>query len=59
MVKDAKTEIITRLLEVARLIRRRGRPEEAEAVLPYERQLEADLKTREAELTKQRDLIAA
>ena len=57
--KDTKLEVISRLLEVARMIRRRGTPQEAEAVLPYERQLGADLKAREAELTKQRDLIAA
>jgi hypothetical protein len=47
--KDAKQEVLTRLLEVARLIRRRGAPDEAEAVLPYERQFEADLKAHEAE----------
>lgn len=52
VVMDAKTEVLTRLLEVARLIRRRGKPEEAEAVLPYERLLERDLDARKAELAQ-------
>jgi len=40
-----------RLLEMARLIRRRGTPDEAEVAVIYERQLETDLATRERELT--------
>lgn len=47
---DSKIEVLTRLLEVARLIRRRGPADQAEAVLPYERLLEADLKARQAEV---------
>jgi hypothetical protein len=54
---DPQSEVIKRLLEMSRIIRRRGTPDEAEAVLPYERQLEADLKARELELRKQKDLI--
>lgn len=49
-VKDAKQEVLTRLLEVARYIRKRGVAEQAAAVLPYEQQLERDLATREQEL---------
>ena len=49
-MKDAKLEVITQLLETARLIRRRGTPERAEAALPYERLLERDRQQREAEL---------
>lgn len=49
---DAKIEVLTRLLEAARVMRRRGAPDQAEAVLPYERLLERDLKAREAELAQ-------
>lgn len=51
-MKDAKLEVTKRLLEMARVIRRRGSPAEAEAVLPYERQLEHDLEVRESELAQ-------
>lgn len=56
--KDSKSEVLTRLLEVARLIRRRGTPSEAEAVIPFERQFEHDLAERQKELAKQPELIA-
>jgi hypothetical protein len=51
-MKDAKQEVITRLLEMARVIRKRQSPEHAAAVLPYEQQLERDLAARTAELDK-------
>lgn len=44
-MQDAKVEVLSRLLELARLIRKRGTPDQAEAVLPYERQLSEDLET--------------
>lgn len=51
-MKDAKVEVLTRLVELARLIRRRGTPAEAAAVLPYEQQLEHDLQARQGELAQ-------
>jgi len=45
--------VLSRLLEFSRLIRRRGTPEEAEAILPYERQIETDLKTCREQLHQQ------
>jgi hypothetical protein len=48
MVNDAKRKVLNQLLELARFIRRRGEPDEAEAVLPYERLLEKDLRGYEA-----------
>lgn len=50
--RDEKIEVVTRLLEVARLMRRRGTPELAAVVLPYETMLEHDLREREAELAQ-------
>jgi hypothetical protein len=51
-MKDAKVEILERLLNLAQLIRRKGTPEQAEAVLPYERQLQHDLQVRQDELAQ-------
>jgi hypothetical protein len=51
-MNDAKKEVLTRLLELARIIRRRATPDEAEAVLPYERLLQRDLQQRETELAE-------
>lgn len=50
-MSDAKKQVIERLLSQARLIRRKGSPDEADAVLPYERLLAHDL----AELTAQKE----
>lgn len=47
-MKDAKTDVLKQLLALARLIRRKGTPDEAAAVLPYERQLESDLAAAQA-----------
>ena len=55
-MKDAKAEVIERLLALSRLIRRKGTPDEAEAAVVYERQLEHDLEVRKTELTAQKDL---
>lgn len=51
-MKDAKLEVITRLLEVARVIRKRSSADQAAAVLPYEQQLESDRVAREQELAQ-------
>lgn len=51
-MSDPKVEVLTRLLTLAQLIRRRGSPAQATAVLPYEQQLEHDLEQRKAELAE-------
>ena len=51
-MSDPKVEVLTRLLALARLIRRKGSPAEATAVLPYEEQLEHDLAERKGELAE-------
>jgi len=56
---DPQSEVIKRLLEMSRIIRRRGTPDEAAAVLPYERQLQHDLEERTVELSRQKELIPA
>lgn len=48
--KDAKLQVLERLVEFSSLIRRKGSPDEAAAVLPYEQQLQQDLQKRKAEL---------
>jgi len=50
LAPDAQTEVIKRLLEMTRIIRRRGTSDEAQAAIPYERQLEHDLDERTKEL---------
>lgn len=51
-MSDPKVEVLTRLLTLAQLIRRRGTPAQATEVLPYEQQLERDLEQRKAELAE-------
>lgn len=51
-MKDSKIEVITRMLDLARVIRRRGTPEQAQVVLLYEQQFERDLAERERELAE-------
>jgi len=52
VAKVARENVVERLLAVARLIRRKGNPDEAEVAVAYERQFEHDL----AELNAQKDL---
>lgn len=49
-MKDGCVSALERMLSLARLIRRRGTPEEASVITPYEIKLEADLKARLAQL---------
>lgn len=42
-MKDAKLEVLERLYGLAQIIRRRGTPEQALAVVPYEQQFNRDL----------------
>ena len=59
-MKDAKVTVLTRMVELARVIRRRGTPEEAAVILPYEQLLAHDLEIRQAELAQlQRKAVAA
>lgn len=58
-MKDAKTEVIERLLALARVIRRKGSPDEATAAVDYERQFVADLEKRNAELAQMPEKVAA
>lgn len=51
-MKDAKKQVTTRLLELARFIRRKGSPDEAAAAIEYERQFETEL----AQLNRQPEL---
>jgi hypothetical protein len=55
-MKDAKLEVLERLHGLAQMIRRRGTPEQAAEVLPYEQQFDRDMKARNAELNAQAQL---
>lgn len=49
-MKDAKLQVIEQLLATARLIRRRGTPEEALTAAAYEQHFERDVAARKNEL---------
>jgi hypothetical protein len=56
-MKDTKLDVLEQLLTKARFIRRRGTPEEAAAVVPYEQQFAKEVEERRRELEKQPELL--
>jgi hypothetical protein len=50
-MKDAKLEVLEQLLTKARLMRRRGTPEEAAAAVPYEQQFAREIEEHKKQQT--------